>query len=47
MLLETEETENIDGTRTVNGPDDVRISWQPCPVDEEGWCQVSAPEVMV
>jgi hypothetical protein len=48
MLLETEETENMDGTRTVNGPDVVRISWQPCSVDGEGWSQNSdgSPEAM-
>lgn len=33
MVLEgTEETEKMDGTSTVNGPDVVRISWQPCSV---------------
>lgn len=46
MLLETEETENMEGTRTVNGPDVVRISWQPCSVDEERWCQNSNGELL-
>lgn len=31
-LKGTEEPEKMDGTNTVNGPDVVRISWQPCSV---------------
>lgn len=48
MLLETEEAENMNGTRTVNGPDVVRISWHPCSVDGNGWSQNSdgSPEAM-
>lgn len=36
LLEEMAETENMDGTRTVNGPDVVRISWQPCSGDGDG-----------
>lgn len=48
VLGGTEETEKMDGTSTVNGPDVVRISWQPCSVGEKGSVRMKwgAPEGM-
>lgn len=50
MVPEVTEETKMDGTRTVNGPDVVRISWQPCSVGgERGLSEYKggAPEWMV